>query len=412
MVEQFRDHLHDLALPGDVVEKIDKLVGDNNNDMEQVIDIIDGVERGYQSRRKLGETLDESEIVPYVTIRQEAEWFVQHCCEQIRANAAVLMWSPTLRYAQDEGLTIATTNYDRAVEIAAARLSINLVDGFREYSGKEYAQWVGFEEGQEGIQLLKLHGSTDWYRTASDEVFKLRHPMPLFGELELHQAELEGRALVSGLILPSREKLTTLFPFPASGAFFRHRAKRAEVAVFLGSSLRDPHMRDVCVDCAKDKPTFVVSRSGVFAEGTVPEGARVIREGAARFLMTTFPEFLRTRELGVLETSAEVSEPDSTRLLHWLASASDTTLETETRCKAIESIADATLSLHVQEIETLLRSEDVDVATYALGLISTAYEKSTLRQIAQGIAKPGTGFHRELETLLGFLDAAKERSPA
>jgi hypothetical protein len=184
MAERFRDHLHDLSLPADVVEKIDALVGDPLNDMEHAIDVIDGKEAGHKVALKLGESVDEAEIAPYRTIRQEAEWFVQHCCERIKLEAAVRMWSPTLRTASDTDLTIASTNYDRAVEMAAARLSLNIEDGFEDFSGKEYATWRGPKEGDD-IKLLKLHGSTDWYRTSNDNVLKLRHPMPLFGKLQI-----------------------------------------------------------------------------------------------------------------------------------------------------------------------------------------------------------------------------------
>jgi hypothetical protein len=99
MVEQFRDHLHDLALPANVIEKIDKLVGDGSKDMEHAIDVIDRLEGGYEAKVELGESPEESEIAPYRTIRQEAEWFIQHSCEQIKAEAAIRMWSPVLRAA-------------------------------------------------------------------------------------------------------------------------------------------------------------------------------------------------------------------------------------------------------------------------------------------------------------------------
>ena len=133
LVEQFRDHLHDLSLPEDVIANIDSIVSDETKDMEYVIDIIDRKEGGYRADLKLGKKPDESEIAPYRTIRQEAEWFVQHSCEQIKADAAIRMWSPALRAASEIDLTIATTNYDRAVEIAAARLSIDIEDGFEEF---------------------------------------------------------------------------------------------------------------------------------------------------------------------------------------------------------------------------------------------------------------------------------------
>ena len=173
------------------------------------------------------------------------------------------MWAPTLRSLQEADLTIATTNYDRAVEIAAARLKIAVSDGFEEFSGHEIADWCGFEN-DDGLRLLKLHGSTNWYRGNTDRVFKLRHPMPLYGRLKIAYEDIVNQPLKSALVLPSREKIVTINPFPELAAEFRSYAKVADVAIFIGSSLRDPHMRDVCLSCAKSKPTFVVSNMEAF----------------------------------------------------------------------------------------------------------------------------------------------------
>lgn len=87
LVEQFRDHLHDLSLPAEVIGNIDSLVSDETKDMEYVIDIIDRKEGGFRADIELGKPPDDLEIAPYRTIRQEAEWFVQHACEQIKADA-------------------------------------------------------------------------------------------------------------------------------------------------------------------------------------------------------------------------------------------------------------------------------------------------------------------------------------
>jgi hypothetical protein len=136
MARQFIDHLHDIDLEPSIVDKVERLISDAGNDMEHAIDVIDKVEGGMLARRQLGETVDEAEIIPYRTLREEAEWFVQHCCEQIRVAPAIRMWSPALKAATAVALTIASTNYDRAVEIAAARLKITLDDGFDDFAGR------------------------------------------------------------------------------------------------------------------------------------------------------------------------------------------------------------------------------------------------------------------------------------
>lgn len=407
MAEQFRDHLHDLSLPVEVIDKIDKLVGDASNDMEHAIDVIDGLERGFRARLELGESPDEAEIAPYLTIRQEAEWFVQHCCEQIKAESAIKMWSPALLAASGIALTIASTNYDRAVEIAAARLAIHLEDGFDDFGGKEYANWQDPRDNED-IKLLKLHGSTDWYRTDSDQIFKLRHPMPLFGKLQIVPEELSENRLHSALILPSREKLTTLYPFPVISTEFRQRAKEADIAIFLGSSLRDPHMRDVCVSCASKKPTYVVSRSGDFENDVVPDQAVVIRQGAGRFLVSTFPRFLRNQDVTILDSASDTSEPDTTNVLQWLVRACDESRDPINRCDSIESLADAGISLHKREIELLLTSSSDEVSTFALGLVLSSCDRDTLIDVAKDIAteREASRFNAELDILLQLVNQA------
>ena len=400
MVEQFRDHLHDLALPANVIEKIDRLVGDGSKDMEHAIDVIDRLEGGYEAKVELGESPEESEIAPYRTIRQEAEWFVQHSCEQIKAEAAIRMWSPVLRTAANVDLTIASTNYDRAVEITASRLSLRLDDGFDDFSGREIAHWHGFH-GTESIQLLKLHGSTDWYRGPKDEVLKLRHPMPLFGRLKVLPTDNIEGALQSALVLPSREKVVTLPPFPALAAEFRQQAKEADVAIFIGSSLRDPHMRDVCISCSHSKPTYVVSKSGDFGDGVVPDGAVIIRQSAGRFLVSTLPNFLYKQDKSILLHAAQDEGSDRSKVLAWLVTACDEGSDANARCVAIEDLANAQISLSREDLMLLLRSKDADVSMFSLGLILLSMDREELLEEAHKIneEKQDPNFTAELDTL-------------
>ena len=405
MAEQFRDHLHDLSLPEEVIEKIDGLVGDRSKDMEHAIDVIDRLEGGHRAKIELGENPDEEQIAPYRTIREEAEWFVQHCCEQIKAEAAIRMWSPTLRNSTNVNLAIATTNYDRAVEIAAARLAISFEDGFDAFAGNEFTRWRGHRDGAM-TTLLKLHGSTDWYRSTNDAVFKLRHPIPLFGKLTVLPEENSERPLYSALVLPSREKITTLPPFQAIAHTFRQKARAADVAIFLGSSLRDPHMRDVCVLCASSKPTFIISKSGEFERDAAPDSAIVVRQSSGRFLASTFPQFLKTQDVTILSSTSETESPDTGTILANLVRATDNEISPKERCGAIELLANAGVKLHREEVEEMMRTESEEVATFALGLIPTSYDCDALIAVAEELSSQHQGnlFITELQTLNNLLN--------
>lgn len=400
MAEQFIAHLHDLELDPSVVERVERLIIDAGNDMEHAIDVIDRAESGFIAQRQLGEPVDETRIAPYRTLREEAEWFVQHSCEQIKAASAIGMWAPTLRIMDRVELTIASTNYDRAVEITASRLKKGIDDGFVPFAGNETAAWKGFV-GATGPRLLKLHGSTDWYHGADHKVFKLRHPMPLYGPLEIVSRRAANLPLHSALVLPSREKQVTVPPFPELGAEFRNRAADAEVAVFVGSSLRDPHIRDVCVNCARTRHTFVVSKSGVFTEGILPDGAVVIRQSAGQFLISTFPRFLLSQNVQVLADAAVSGKSAVAETLQWIVTACGTSAFTRDRCDAIERLADAALPLPGAEVEALLRSTDADVSLYALGLVQSSPDRERLLEVAKALAeaKGGAEFLAELKLL-------------
>jgi hypothetical protein len=296
------------------------------------------------------------------------------------------MWSPVLKAATAVTLTIASTNYDRAVEIAAARLKVALDDGFDDFAGMETAKWRGFG-AQAGVRLLKLHGSTDWYHGAAYETFKLRHPMPLYGPLELISKRAADLPLHSALVLPSREKTVTMPPFPALNGEFQVRAAEADVTVFVGSSLRDPHIRDVCVNSARQKPTFVVSRNGAFAEGILPAGAIVIRQSSGQFLMSSLPRFLRDQDVQVLRQYANSTEPALSNALDWIVTACAEGGLTHDRCAAIENLANARVPLPREEIEMLLKSADPGIKLYALGLVQASLDKDAILGLAKSIAE-------------------------
>ena len=115
-------------------------------------------------------------------VRAEVEWFVQHAAERVTARDAQLMWGSVLRVTKSVEITFVTTNYDRAIELAANGEKISLDDGFQSFDQGETAPWIGFDQDKEHPVLVKLHGSTDWYADSqSGRPTKLRHPMPLFG---------------------------------------------------------------------------------------------------------------------------------------------------------------------------------------------------------------------------------------
>jgi len=259
------------------------------------------------------------------------------------------------------------------------------------------AEWTGTWEG-DGIGLFKLHGSTDWYRGEHDRIIKLRHPMPLFGGLRVTQKD-SGNAVSSALVLPSREKIVTHPPFQELSHEFRQRAKEADILIFVGSSLRDPHIRDVCRKHAASKPTFAASRSGNFKDDVLPPETKVIRESAARFLISTLPRFLKAGDIALLEKAAQRTATDESSVLQWLVMANDSAGRTSDRCSAIEDLATAGVPLLKEELLNLVKDKDAEVSTFSLGLVQKSPDKTALLEAAKTADGRSDMFVSELELL-------------
>jgi hypothetical protein len=334
-------------------------------DIERLIESLDQVCSARASLKILGGS--DPAIDRLDTVRSEIEWFVQHAAERISARDAHLMWGSVLRAVKKHELTLATTNYDRAIELAANAERLRLVDGFEAFDQKETASWLGFADGSQYPRFVKLHGSTDWYAAEeSGAPLKLRHPMPLFGRGMLRLSN--GRNLSSALILPSREKLLTRPPYLRLSQVFFNAADACEAAVFVGSSLRDQHIRQAALDIAATRPLFVVNRSG---NSFGISKAHSIAQAASFFLISTLPAALRaSNPIDTLQSA--ISSKTATNVLHLLQQATNVHEQTHRRCEAIEQLDHLSATLDEALVGGLLTDDDPIVARYALGLVSTS----------------------------------------
>jgi hypothetical protein len=182
-----------------------------HEDVEFLIERLDQICSAAESLQALSEPVGE--LSRYDTVRSEIEWFVQHAAERIAAQNAHLMWGAVLRRGQQHELIFVTTNYDRAIELAANAEAIVLADGFAPFGAQEVAHWVGLPTSNDARMLVKLHGSTDWYSEKdTSHPLKLRHPMPLFGRGTLRLAsDIElGSALVTAVQEPKERRLQAI----------------------------------------------------------------------------------------------------------------------------------------------------------------------------------------------------------
>jgi hypothetical protein len=371
MAEQFIEHTEQWNIEPELVRQF---MG-STMDIEHLIEELDRVCTARSTLELLGQ---HTEVLARVDkVRAEVEWFVQHAAERVVASEARLMWGSVLSAAEECELTLVTTNYDRAIELAANSEKISLDDGFETFGENEAGTWQGF--GRTVGRLVKLHGSTDWYSDAtSGRPIKLRHPMPLFGRARLGLAG--GAQLGSALVLPSREKLLTRQPYPRLSQAFLNATDNCDLAIFVGSSLRDTHVRSAAeAMAARRVPVFVVSPRG---DSYGVSGVTVIAQQASMFLVSTFPNALVGKD--TIEVLREASlVPSSTRVLSAVKDALDRNITPARRRAALEELDDTGVALVPKLMQMLLGDADSTVARYALGLIPRSSVRSKLLAMAE-----------------------------
>ena len=300
------------------------------------------------------------------SVRAEIEWFVQHAAERVAARDARLLWGSVLNGPQSVETTLITTNYDRAIEMAANNEGISLDDGFPPFDGERPVVWRGFAPSTRHSMLVKLHGSTDWYvDNNTRRPVKLRHPMPLFGRSTLRLAD--GTELGSALVLPSRQKLLTRAPYPRLSQAFFNATDSCDIAVFIGSSLRDEHVREAAQSAARRVSTFIVNPDG---DAYGIEDAIAMPQHASTFLMSTLPNALLTNDVsGVLQRAARQLPPADAGLLRIVGTLLDPRNPTNQRCESVDELEQMASTLPPSTLRRLLDDDDSVVARYSLGLI-------------------------------------------
>jgi SIR2-like protein len=376
LAQEFLDHAQQWDIEPRTVQAI---IGEPP-DVERLLEALDRICGAQAPLQAVGQ--GTSEVSKLDKIRAEVEWFVQHAAERVVGRDARLMWGSILRAPSSIDLTIATTNYDRAIELAANADHVEIEDGFGPFGKGETASWVGFNREGKGPRLIKLHGSTDWYAAGEAAApTKLRHPMPLFGRALLRLSD--GQELGSALVLPSREKLLTHNPYSRLSQTFLNATDDCEVAVFVGSSLRDSHIRDAAISIASRAPLFVVNPSGD-VQG-IPH-AVAVRQRASTFLIGTFPNALLEPDLIKALLAASKRPPNANGTIDAVRLALDTDESTARRCQALERLDAMENTLSPPLLQQLLDDSDVRVARYSLGLVSTSAACESLMAHAQALA--------------------------
>lgn len=141
---------------------------------------------------------------------------------------------PLVRHAFHSGTSIATLNYDTAVEIAAQAEGIRVDSCIGMGASSE-------EEAENCVTLLKPHGSINW---CSANAFYVRDVLPETHISTADEEEMRKPSYVPAVIFGLRNKLTAEGPFLTLFSRFRDELKRADELVIIGYSFRDHHVNE------------------------------------------------------------------------------------------------------------------------------------------------------------------------
>ena len=217
-------------------------------------------------------------------------------------------------------------------------------------------------------------------------IYKLRHPMPLYGNLAVTEVGTDGLRMTSALVLPTREKRVNHPPYPDLVTSFRNAASTADVAMFLGTSLRDPDIADICRQCANRIPTYFVSKDCASVDAASFPGLKVVVQMASKFIASTLPKFLNTSDAKVLEENAVRTKGDHGSVLQWLVTIQDLNRRPEEICSAIENLSDHDVALDIATLGPLLQHENRTVGSYAIALIDKSLDRAAAMDLAEELA--------------------------
>lgn len=394
--------------PNNLLSRFDHLLRESDFDLESFIELIETVERGEQGRQQLRLESDDDVLHSVRMMRWETEWYLQHSCERIRMADASVLWGSTLRRADNHDICIVTTNYDRAIENACEIERVSYDDGFARFREREYAEWNGIDSSSR-LKLIKIHGSTDWYRDLNGRTYKLKHPMPLYGELFVSARDSGSPELTSAMVLPTREKLINHPPYPDLVTEFRNTARIAEIAFFVGTSLRDPDILDIYRQCRGRIPTYRVNQKPLETDAPGEFQDKYITDTASGFLISTLPRFLETEDSALLDSEVDQSERSRRPVLSWLKTVIGREDSVDRICKAIDRLVYAKASLDSVLLGKLLSHSDMNVRKYALALIPHSVDRESALQIAikKVLESDDPDLRREFEILkelLGSID--------
>ena len=214
-------------------------------DIESLISNLDKIRSIREGMKVLGKF--DGGLVPSMEVADELRGYLDSylvdLCERFDVHNVGDKLSDFVAFCRDNNSFVFSTNYDRLIETAASHQSIPCTDGFEQSSSRPESRWEGIFEEHEGLKLVKLHGSVNWYREEeSDAIFRLERGY----SLPSHEYRLtHGRHVLRPLmIIPTLEKAVLESPYSSLLTTFSDGLKMIDVLFIVGNSMRDAHIRN------------------------------------------------------------------------------------------------------------------------------------------------------------------------
>jgi len=153
----------------------------------------------------------------------------------IENNNCVKYLFPLINLAKDRRLVISTLNYDNSIELAAASNDIHCNTCIEDWSNKGV-----FDISENGLHLLKLHGSIDWIWEQDLRIEERTLP-----HSKIHKEnpkKLKNKYFRPAIVFGQRNKLTTEGPFLDFLRAFQQELMSSETLTVIGYSFGDDHI--------------------------------------------------------------------------------------------------------------------------------------------------------------------------
>lgn len=160
-------------------------------------------------------------------------------------------------------VVIATLNYDNCVELFCEANSLRCDTGIDEWSKSG-----NFDVPEDGIVLLKLHGSIDWQSNVGKSSDR---PMPIPMITKVNRTLVKKGEHRPAVIFGSKNKLTADGPFLDLLRAFQHELSQSDRLTIVGYSFADAHINTYISQWINSNPTHklrVIGRS--FGDKRIP----------------------------------------------------------------------------------------------------------------------------------------------